>query len=128
VDRNGQRLCHPCAVHLANLAALAHGGTPLTDAATLAVRNATAAVLGEAVKAVAADQDDMLLATRLSRLAAAARETMAAAGSGDTARLQREARRFEAFTSALWSVLSALPVSVTSPPAPRIAKGVCVIT
>ena len=46
----------------------------------------------------------MFLAVRLSRLAVAAGEAVAAAGAGDFTQLRRHLRRFEALTSAIWIV------------------------
>jgi hypothetical protein len=46
----------------------------------------------------------IFLAVRLSRLAVAAGEAVAAAGAGDFVQLRRHLRRFEALTSAIWAV------------------------
>lgn len=44
------------------------------------------------------------LSVRLSRLATAANDMIAAAGAGDPAQLRRRLRRFEVLTSAIWTV------------------------
>jgi hypothetical protein len=46
----------------------------------------------------------IFLSVRLSRLAAAAGDAVAAAGAGDFTQLRRHLRRFEALTSAIWAV------------------------
>ena len=46
----------------------------------------------------------IFLSVRLSRLAAAAGNAVAAAGAGDFTQLRRQLRRFEALTSAIWAV------------------------
>jgi hypothetical protein len=46
----------------------------------------------------------IFLSVRLSRLAVAAGEAVAAAGAGDFTQLRRHLRRFEALTSAIWTV------------------------
>jgi hypothetical protein len=46
----------------------------------------------------------IFLSVRLTRLAAAAGDAVAAAGAGDFAQLRRHLRRFEALTSAIWAV------------------------
>ena len=49
----------------------------------------------------------VFLSVRLSRLAAAADDAVAAAGAGDFSQLRRHLRRFEALTSAIWAVQDA---------------------
>ena len=76
------------------------------------VAEATDAILAEAeaagreTRAVGGDGPDpgIFLAVRLSRLAVAAGEAVAAAGAGDFTQLRRHLRRFEALTSAIWTV------------------------
>ena len=76
------------------------------------VAGATEAILAEAeaagreVRAVTGGGPDtgIFFGTRLSRLAAAADEAIAAAGAGDFTRLRRHLRRFETLTSAIWAV------------------------
>jgi hypothetical protein len=46
----------------------------------------------------------IFLSVRLSRLAVAAGDAVAAAGAGDFTQLRRHLRRFEALTSAIWTV------------------------
>ena len=46
----------------------------------------------------------IFLSVRLSRLAVAADDAVAAAGAGDFTQLRRHLRRFEALTSAIWAV------------------------
>jgi hypothetical protein len=46
----------------------------------------------------------IFLSVRLSRLAAAAGDAVAAAGAGNFTQLRRDLRRFEALTSAIWTV------------------------
>ena len=46
----------------------------------------------------------ILLSVRLSRLAVAADDAVAAAGAGDFTQLRRYLRRFEALTLAIWAV------------------------
>jgi hypothetical protein len=46
----------------------------------------------------------IFLSVRLSRLAVAADDAVAAAGAGDFSQLRRRLRRFEALTSAIWTV------------------------
>ena len=63
-------------------------------------------VAGREVRAAAGGGPDLgiFLSVRLSRLAAAAGDAVAAAGAGDFAQLRRHVRRFEALTSAIWAV------------------------
>ena len=76
------------------------------------VAEATDAVLAEAeaagreARAVGGDGPGLgiFLSVRLSRLAVAAGEAVAAAGAGDFTQLRRHLRRFEALTSAIWTV------------------------
>jgi hypothetical protein len=76
------------------------------------VAQATDAILAEAeaagheARAVGGDGPGpgIFRAVRLSRLAVAAGEAVAAAGAGDFVQLRRHLRRFEALTSAIWAV------------------------
>jgi hypothetical protein len=76
------------------------------------VAQATDAILAEAeasgreVRAVrgGGPGPGIILSVRLSRLAAAAGDAVAAAGAGDFTQLRRHLRRFEALTSAIWAV------------------------
>ena len=49
----------------------------------------------------------IFLSVRLSRLAAAAGDAIAAAWAGDFTQLRRHLRRFETLTSAIWAVQDA---------------------
>jgi hypothetical protein len=80
---------------------------------------ATGAIIAEAEAAsraaLAADGDSRrqpgagtFLRVRLNRLAGAAEEAIAAARDGDAAGLRRHLRRFEAVTSAIWTVQHAV--------------------
>jgi hypothetical protein len=76
------------------------------------VAHATDAILaeaeaaGRAVRAATGGGPDpgIFLSVRLSRLATAAGDAVAAAGAGDFTQLHRHLRRFEALTSAIWAV------------------------
>ena len=76
------------------------------------VAQATDAILAEAeaagreARAVGGDGPGLgiFLSVRLSRLAVAAGEAVAAAGAGDFTQLRRHLRRFETLTSAIWTV------------------------
>lgn len=76
------------------------------------VAQATDAILGEVeaasreVRAAAGGGPgpSIFLSVRLSRLAAAAGDAVAAAGAGDFTQLRRHLRRFETLTSAIWAV------------------------
>ncbi len=50
----------------------------------------------------------IFLGVRLSRLAAAADDVIAAAGAGDFTQLRRQLRRFETLTAAIWAVHGAV--------------------
>ena len=79
------------------------------------VTRATKAILAEVAAAVrpvtGAGPDGpgagIFLGTRLSRLAAAADDAIAAAGAGDFTQLRCQLRRFETLTSAIWAVQDA---------------------
>ena len=114
--RDHQVRCHP---HLARLRMLARdqaGGAPARQVADEAGR-ATAAILDEVeaagqvtLAAVAGDRRArVLLETRLARLRAAAGAVAAAALREDAAGLRHQVRRFEALTSAIWTVQQAIP-------------------
>lgn len=106
-----------CQPHLIALRMLAAGeaaaGFPRQAAAD--VIRATKAVLAEAeaadrtARTAGGDSPRCLrtgtfLGVRLSRLAAAADDAITAAAAGDSAQLRRHLRRFEALTSAIWTV------------------------
>ena len=85
-------------------------------AETGAAGQAAVAAVAESRRSSAA----VFLAARQARLAAAADEVVAAAEDGSAAMLSRLLRRFEALTTALWTVQSDLrPAS----PAPARAPG-----
>jgi hypothetical protein len=103
-----------CLPHLLILRMLASDDAevPSPWLAMAKVAEATDAILAEAetagreVRAVGGDGPGpgIFLAVRLSRLAVAAGEAVAAAGAGDFTQLRRHLRRFEALTSAIWTV------------------------
>jgi hypothetical protein len=106
-----------CLPHLLTLRILARytSEVPLPRLAVVEVTQATEAILsevGEAVQAVTGVGSDgtgagILLSTRLSRLAAAADDAIAAAGARDFTQLRGQLRRFETLTSAIWAVQGA---------------------
>jgi hypothetical protein len=103
-----------CLPHLLVLRMLASDDVeaPTPWLAMAKVAEATDAILAEAeaagreARAVGGDGPGpgIFLAVRLSRLAVAAGEAVAAAGVGDFTQLRRHLRRFEALTSAIWTV------------------------
>ena len=127
-----------CAAHLARLRLFARqdGGAALPPGAAGEVGQAASAIVAEADAAVAAVADSgrssaaVFLAARQARLAAAAADVVAAAADGSAAALSRHLRRFEALTSALWTVQAAIcapahrrpPPAHLAAPAPRYAS------
>jgi hypothetical protein len=125
MDVTGQLEDHQarCLPHLLTLRMLARGTpeAPLPWLAVAEVTRATEAILAEvevAVRAVTGGGPDatggacgpcpgIFLSVRLSRLAAAAGDAIAAAGAGDFTQLRRHLRRFETLTSAIWAVQDA---------------------
>jgi hypothetical protein len=109
-----------CVPLLARLRLLARqdGGAPLPPGAAGEVGHAASVIVAEADAAVAAavaavaesDRNSaaVFLAARQARLAAAANDVVAAAADGSAAALSRHLRRFEALTSALWTVQRAI--------------------
>ena len=105
---------------LARLRLLAseEAGAPLPPGAAGEVGHAATAIVAEAdaaghaaVAAVAESSRDsaaVFLAARQARLTAAAADVVAAAADGSAAALSRHLRRFEALTSALWTVQHAI--------------------
>jgi hypothetical protein len=101
-------------------------GTPLPRWVTALVARATGAVLaeaeaaGQAARAAAVDghrpRYEAFLRVRLERLAAAADDAIAAARDGDSAAMRRHLNRFDALTSAIWTVQQA--VFDPAPPSP----------
>ncbi len=106
-----------CLVPLISLRMLAQGeaGAPLPRWVVVEVAQATGTVLAEAEAAgravlsgagVSGDHrgDETFLRVRLDRLAAAADDAIAAARAGDSGEMRRHLRRFDALTSAIWTV------------------------
>ena len=103
-----------CLPHLLMLRMLASNDAeaPSPWLAMAKVAQATDAILAEVeaagseARTVGGDGPGLgiFLSVRLSRLAVAAGEAVAAAGAGDFAQLRRHLRRFEALTSAIWTV------------------------
>jgi hypothetical protein len=103
-----------CLPHLLVLRMLASDDAevPSPGLAMARVAQATDAILAEAETAgsgVRAARGDgpgpgIFLSVRLSRLAVAAGDAVAAAGAGDFTQLRRHLHRFEALTSAIWAV------------------------
>ena len=106
-----------CARDQARLRMLAYdpGGVPLPPSVTRQIAQATSAILAEAKEAartaLGADTGGRrrsgrrsFLAARLTRLEQAAHEAVASARDGDTATLRQRLRRFDALTSAMWTV------------------------
>jgi hypothetical protein len=99
-----------CQPHLLTLRLLTHRDA-VADAAGQ-VAEATGAVLAE-VHAAAGDSSggpgaQTLLEARLNRLASAAAEAVAATVAGNLAEMRRQLERFDALTSALWTVQRSL--------------------
>lgn len=109
-----------CQPHLLRLRMTAHG-----DAAALPpqfaaeVAEAVAAVIAEAeaagravgvtaVQGRGATEAGMFLRVRLNRLAVAAEDVIAAARAGNLAAMRRQLHRFDALTSAIWTVQQAV--------------------
>ena len=110
-----------CLAPLISLRMLAQGeaGTPLPRWVVVEVAQATATVLAEAeaagravLAATDADSghrgDETFLRVRLDRLAAAASDAIAAARAGNSGGMGRHLRRFDALTSAIWTVQDAV--------------------
>ena len=109
-----------CVPHLARLQLLASdgAGAPLPPGVAGEAGHATSAIVaetdaaGQAAVAAAAESGRrsaaLFLAARQARLAAAADNVVAAARAGSAAALSRHLRRFEALTTALWTVQLAI--------------------
>jgi hypothetical protein len=106
-----------CVPHLIRLRMLARAeaDVPLPWLAAAEVIRATGAILAEAEAAgheartaagVGLDTG-IFLGVRLSRLASAASDAIAAAWAGDFAQLRRHLARFDTLTSAIWAVQDA---------------------
>jgi hypothetical protein len=116
--RDHQARCLP---HLTSLRMLAQGetGTPLPRRVLVEIAGATSAVLTEAeaasraaLTATHASGHDpgygTFLRVRLDRLAAAADDAITAARAGNRAEMRMHLHRFEALTSAIWTVQQAV--------------------
>jgi hypothetical protein len=110
-----------CVAPLISLRMLAQGeaGTPLPRWVVIEIAQATGTVLAEAeaagravLAAVGVQSDhpggETFLRVRLDRLAAAASEAIAAARAEDPSAMGRHLRRFDALTSAIWTVQDAV--------------------
>jgi hypothetical protein len=110
-----------CVAPLISLRMLAQGeaGTPLPRWVVVEVAQATDTVLAAAEGAgraalgavgVSSDRpgDETFLRVRLDRLAAAADRAIAAARAGDSGEMRGHLRRFDALTSAMWTVQDAV--------------------
>jgi hypothetical protein len=120
--QNHQERCQP---HLLRLRMLARGDDEPALAAAQADQ-ATSAILTEVEAAIQAalatngavrrrPADKTFLRVRLDRLAVAAEQVVAAAREEDTAGLRHHVRRFEALTSASWTVQHAVYDPAPSP-------------
>jgi hypothetical protein len=110
-----------CAVPLISLRMLAQGdgGTPLPRWVVVEVAQATSTVLAEAeaagqaaLTAAGVRRDhpgaETFLRVRLDRLAAAAADALTAARAGNSGAMRRHLHRFDALTSAIWTVQDAV--------------------
>jgi hypothetical protein len=107
-----------CLAPLISLQMLAQGeaGTPLPRWVVVEIAQATSAVLAEAeaagraalAGAGAGRPGETFLRVRMDRLAAAASDAITAAHNADCGEMRRHLRRFEALTSAIWTVQEAL--------------------
>ena len=108
-----------CVAPLISMQMLAQGeaGTPLPRWVVVEVAQGTSTVLEEAEAAgraalagVGGDRpgDETFLRVRLDRLAAAADDAIAAARTGDFGEMRRHLLRFDALTSAIWTVQDAV--------------------
>jgi hypothetical protein len=106
----------PCLLHLLRLRMLARDAQEsalpwlVAGEVTRTMEAILAEVEAEIRAATEASQGTgIFLAVRLSRLAAAADDAIAAASAGDFTQLSRHLRKFEALTSAIWTVQDAVP-------------------
>ena len=107
-----------CLRHVLSLRMLARDAmeAPLSLLAVAQVTRATEAILAEAEAAAREARTaagsgpglGVFLGARLSRLAVAADDAVAAARAGDLAQLRRHLRRFDTLTSAIWAVQDAV--------------------
>jgi hypothetical protein len=124
-----------CAAHLVRLRMLARDlpGAPVVSSVIQETTLATSAILAEAEAGFCAaltpaadglhsSGNASLLATRLARLETAAENAVAAARQGDTAALRQHLRRFDALTTAIWTVwVSALTPARSPAPGRRMS-------
>jgi hypothetical protein len=120
-----------CLTHLISLRMLARDepGTPPARWAVAEIARATSAILAEAEAAGRAALaaaggghnrgGETFLRVRLDRLAAAAKDAIAAAQAGNPAELRRHLYRFDTLTSAIWTVHDAV---YAPPPSQRPAR------
>ena len=123
-----------CMPLLARLRLLARqdAGAPLPPGAAGEVGHAARVIVteadaaGHAVVAAVAESDRnsaaVFLAPRQARLAAAANNVVAAAEDGNAAALSRHLHRFEALTSALWTVQLAICAPAHRRPRPALLQ------
>ena len=105
-----------CQPHVLRLRMIARDepGTALPWQAVAAVTEAAEAILAEAEAAgseafgAGGGGPGIFLSVRLSRLAGAANDVIAAATAGDPAQLRRRLHRFEVLTTAIWTVQHAV--------------------
>jgi hypothetical protein len=109
-----------CLADLISLRMLARGeaGMPPPRWVVVEIARATTAILAEAEAAARATLaavgggdtrgDATFLRVRLDRLATAANDAIAAARTGNSAELRQHLHRFDALTSAIWTVHDAL--------------------
>jgi hypothetical protein len=110
-----QARCQPYLLRL-RMIARDDPGTVQPRQAVIEVIQATEAILAEAeaarsdARAAAGDGPgaQTFLGVRLTRLAAAAGDAVAAARAGDSAQLRRHLYRFDVLTSAIWTVQQAV--------------------
>jgi hypothetical protein len=109
-----------CLADLISLRMLARGeaGTPAPRWVVVEIARATSAILAEAEAAGRAalgavgdadnHGDETFLRVRLDRLATAANDAIVAARAGNSAELRQHLHRFDALTSAIWTVHDAV--------------------
>jgi len=123
-----------CLADLISLRMLARGeaGTPPSRWVIVEIARATGAILAEAEAAgraalAAADGKnrggETFLRVRLDRLATAANDAIAAARAGNSAELRQHLHRFDALTSAIWTVHDAVygPRRTRRPARPQVS-------
>jgi hypothetical protein len=125
-----------CLADLISLQMLARGeaGMPPPRWVVVEIARATGAILAEAEAAGRAalaavgggDKrgDETFLRVRLERLATAANDAIAAARAGNSAELRQHLHRFDALTSAIWTVHDAMygPRRARRPARPQVSS------